>query len=116
MMGDRVWARTRNEGHHTGRLYEQAQLDAAGFDHSVTGGQPRFNGGVTAPLETRLQRGDKIYRFSSSPKTRREDQVSGCWWFDYDTCLFLWSKSRGTDQGFRDAAGRPSRSCTNGAT
>jgi hypothetical protein len=32
------------------------------------------------------------------------DQLQGEWWFDEDTCLFLWSKSGWLDKGFRQAA------------
>ena len=60
---------------------------------------------MTSPIETRLQKGDKIYRFSDS-KHDLERIVGGGWWFDIDTCIFLWSKAGAgqTDSGFRSAA------------
>lgn len=101
-----IWAGTRNGDRHFGRSYQDAQLDAAGvFRSNPRVQKPKFNGGITSPLETRLQTGDKIYRFAGSRQTRLEDQIRGSWWFDYDTCLFLWSKVKDdSDEGFRNVA------------
>lgn len=104
-MNNSIWGGTRNGDHHqNARLYKAAQLESVGFDKKSEERQPRFNGGVTAPREIRLQRGDKIYRFCGSKDKNLEQQIRGRWWFDYDACLFLQSKSGGTDKGFRNAA------------
>jgi hypothetical protein len=108
---DRMWAGTRNGDYHFGRLYEEVKLQAAGYDWKAGDHQKKFNGGITAPIETRLQKDDKIYRFAGSRQTKLEDQIRGSplgrgsWWFDYETCLFLWSKCKDrSDEGFRNAA------------
>jgi|GEM_PF-4236257 len=110
--------KTVNEGHHQGTLYEIAQLEAAGYqwpDSAKWGGtlhpekykttQAKFNGGIVSPIESRLQKGDKIYRFADS-KLDFATHMGGRWWFDYDTCLALYKHSGTglTDEGFRRAA------------
>lgn len=102
----RIWGGTRNGDHHFGKDYHEAQLKAAGFDSRRKGGQPRFNGGVCALLETRLQAGDKLYRFSGSNRKTMAEQFIGEWWFDEDMCVLLWKLSDGSDNGFREAARR----------
>lgn len=107
---------TRNSHLHAGKPYLIAQLEAVGYEWppgTVWRGekhpaeywrcQPRFNGGIVSAIEVRLQRGDKIYRFAGSD-TPQDRHISKCWWFDEDTCIFLWSRSGGTDHGFRNAA------------
>src|SRR5262245_33200252 len=101
-MASTVWGGTRNGDHHIGKAYEYAQLEAAGFEwpkrKSKSGPktkqqQPRFNGGVTSPLEVRLQKGDKLFRFNPSDPGDLARQVRGHWWFDRDTCIYLWSRT-----------------------
>ena len=65
--------------------------------------QAKFNGGISSPIETRLQKGDKIYRFSGS-STPLDRHVAGRWWFDEEACIFLWSKAKNRDSEFRSLA------------
>jgi hypothetical protein len=96
---------TRNYGYHQKiKEYRRALERAAGFIRKSDDEQPKFNGGVTANREVRLEPGDKLYRFAGSNKRTLADQLNGEWWFDEDTCIFLWSKSGGLDKGFRQAA------------
>jgi hypothetical protein len=96
---------TRNyDHHHDIQKYRRALERAAGFVRKSDDEQPRYNGGVTANREIRLQKGDKLYRFAGSNKKTLDEQVGGEWWFDEDTCIFLQSKSGGLDSGFRRAA------------
>lgn len=99
-----IWGGTRNGDHHFGKLYDDAQLAAAGYQRRRKGEQPRFNGGVVAQREVRLHAGDKLYRFCGSDAKSLEQQSRGSWWFDEEMCLFLWSISDGTDASFREAA------------
>lgn len=113
-----IYDGTRNYDHHCGIRYEVATLEATGFQWAAVGqkekeanpknygkSQPKFNGGIISPIETRLQKNDKIYRFSDSA-SNQEQIVGGRWWFDMDTCIFLWSKAGigQTDAGYRSAA------------
>ena len=113
-----VYERTANQEHHFGRLYDMAKLGAAGFSWPVENindwhpgmyknVQPRFNGGVCCPYESRLQAGDKLYRFAPSGCSL-ENHLRGRWWFDEETCVFLWSKSgyENRDANFRNQARR----------
>lgn len=100
-----AWHGTRNGDHHFGKDYAEAQLRAAGFDRKSNEAQPRFNGGVAASREVRLQKGDCLYRFCGSAAKTLQNQFTGEWWFDEDMCVLLWSLSDGrADNSFREAA------------
>jgi hypothetical protein len=77
--------------------------DAAGMLEAWMASNPRFNGGVTMPRDTRYQKGDYLYRFSDSSASQRRS-VSGKWWFDYDSYLYLRGQSYGDFSRFRDYA------------
>jgi hypothetical protein len=102
---------TANYLHSVGWRLERAQLRAAGWqphDGDSHDGRKnlrkQFNGGITRQLVKRLQRGHKLFRFTPSGPIDLGRQVAGEWWFDQEACIFLWSKSGGTDNGFRNAA------------
>lgn len=116
---------TKNAEHfHNKARFELAELEAAGFDFEYARknlgikkenwhsgaykkvATPRFNGGIKAMMISRLQKGDKLYRFGAQTFSR-ECIATGRWWFDEDVCIYLWKISGNDDHKFRSSA----RSC-----
>ncbi len=103
-MSGAIYDGTKNYTLHFGDDYRNAQERASGRVKGTEAGRERYNGGLSSPLETRLQRGDALYRFSGSAAMSVDKRASGEWWFDRETLLFLMSRGGGTDAGFRQVA------------
>lgn len=103
------------------RKYELAELESAGFDFSFARkhfkvrsdnwdqgsykkvSNPKFNGGIRCRLVARLEKGDRLFRFGRQNSTR-DDVATGSWWFDEETCRYLWKISGMDDGAFRNNA------------
>lgn len=104
------WKNTTNAHHHEGELYELALLRSIGHkspwnpELHLCCKRP-FNGGIQSNrLESHLEKGDKIFRFSDKKRApEKNDVISGCWWFDQETCIYLW-KISSSGEKFRDNA------------
>jgi hypothetical protein len=65
----------------------------------------KLNGGIGSRIVARLQRGDRVYRFSDSKRaSTREARAKGSWWFDQETYLTLRKLGGHADDKFRKTA------------
>ena len=103
---------TANEALSRGWPYIEADLRASGFQPPPGLRGPKmlevnskFNGGIASRIVARLERGDRVYRFSDTKRaTTREARAEGFWWFDQETYLTLRKLSPNGDDQLREAA------------
>jgi len=53
-----------------------------------------YNGGLFAGRMSRLQKGDRLFRFSNSDKRTLEERFEGDWWFDWECLATIRAASR----------------------